>query len=91
MAGMAVGEIDDDGSEFSFHQGGNRRSVVMNHPSAPVPKDWILLDNQSTVDVFYNARLLKNIRKANSFMDIHCNTGVTSMDLVGDLPGYGEV
>jgi hypothetical protein len=28
------------------------------------------------------ARLLKNIRKADSFMDINC---------VGDLPGYGEV
>jgi hypothetical protein len=54
MAGMAAGEFDDDGFEFSFHQGGNRRSVVMNQPSAPVPKDWILLDNQSTADVFYN-------------------------------------
>jgi hypothetical protein len=47
MAGMAAGEFDDNGYEFSFHQGGNRRSVVMNQPSAPVPKDWILLDNQS--------------------------------------------
>eukprot|EP00978_Attheya_sp_CCMP212_P017338 scaffold46123_cov48-Attheya_sp.AAC.1 len=24
-------------------------------------------------------------------MDIHCNAGVTSMNLVGDLPGYGTV
>jgi hypothetical protein len=24
-------------------------------------------------------------------MDIHCNAGVTSTNLVGDLPGYGEV
>jgi hypothetical protein len=24
-------------------------------------------------------------------MNIHCNAGVTSTSLVGDLPGYGEV
>ncbi len=24
-------------------------------------------------------------------MEIHCNAGVTSTDLIGDLPGYGEV
>ena len=28
-----------------------------------LPKSWILLDNQSTVDVFYNAGLLTGIRK----------------------------
>jgi hypothetical protein len=64
---------------------------VLNQPSSTVPKDWILLDNQFTVDVFYNDRLLKNIRKADSFMGIHCNAGVTSTNLVGDLPRYGEV
>ena len=54
-------------------------------------KDWILLDSQSTVDVFYNARLLRNIRKVSRTLDIHCNTGVASTDMVGDLPGYGTV
>ena len=28
-----------------------------------LPKSWILLDNQTTVDVFYNKELLSNIRK----------------------------
>jgi hypothetical protein len=91
MAGVVDGEFEDNGFEFTFHQGANRRSVLLNQPSSAVPKDWILLDNQSIVDVFYNERLLKNIRKADSFMDIHCNAGVTSTNLVGDLPGYGEV
>jgi hypothetical protein len=56
-----------------------------------VPKDWILLDNQSTVDVFDNKALLNNIRQSDTHMDIHCNAGVTSTDLIGNLPGYGEV
>jgi hypothetical protein len=56
-----------------------------------VPKAWILLDNQSTVNVFYNKQLLKNILQSDTHMDIHCNTGVTTTDLIGDLPGYGEV
>ena len=59
--------------------------------SGKIPKSWILLDNQSTVDVFYNANLLRNIRKGEKHMDIHCNAGVTSTNLVGDLPGYGTV
>jgi hypothetical protein len=43
------------------------------------------------VDVFHNADLLKNIRTGEGHMDIHCNAGVTSTNLIGDLPGYGQV
>ena len=50
-----------------------------------------LLDNQSTVDVFHNAGLLRNIREGDTHMDIHCNAGVTRTNMVGDLPGYGTV
>jgi hypothetical protein len=53
--------------------------------------DWILLNNQSTVNVFHNEDLLDNIRRGDGSMDIHCNAGVTSTSLVGDLLGYGEV
>jgi hypothetical protein len=57
-----------------------------------IPKTWILLDNQSTVDVFHSPDLLKRIRLSDDgHMDIHCNAGVTSTNLVGDLPGYGTV
>ncbi len=43
------------------------------------------------VDVFYNKDLLHNIHESDHYMDIHCNAGVTSTNMVGDLPGYGQV
>ena len=56
-----------------------------------VPATWILLDNQSTVDIFQNGLLLKNIRESRTSMRIHCNAGVTTTKQIGDLPGYGVV
>jgi hypothetical protein len=48
-----------------------------------------LLYSQSTIDVFSNPKLLKNIRESKSSMNIHGTAGVTETNLVGTLPGYG--
>ena len=56
-----------------------------------LPMEWVFLDNQSTIDVFVNHRLLKNIRRIDQYMYIHCTAGVTRTNLVGELPGYGTV
>jgi hypothetical protein len=69
----------------------DHRSVVLNQPAGTVPKAWIMLDNQSTAGVFYNKELLKKIHRSETHMDIHCNAGITSTNLIGDLPGYGKV
>ena len=47
--------------------------------------------NELTVDGFYNKSFLSNVRKATKTMEIHCNAGVTSSNLIGDLTGYGQV
>ena len=52
---------------------------------------WVLLDNQSTVDVFFNESLLENICDSVSSLDLHCNAGMATVNKVGDFPGYGTV
>jgi hypothetical protein len=57
-----------------------------------LPKSWVLLDSQSTVNIFYNKDLLKDIKVTNRCMRVHCNVGWTVTNLIGRLPGYpGEV
>ena len=92
MAGVVDGEFDET-RHFQFLQDGDTKSGVTCQvdENGRLPKTWILLDNQSTVDVFHNRDLLTNIRIGQATMDIHCNAGVASTNQVGDLPGYGTV
>ena len=57
-----------------------------------VDPHWILLDTQSTVNLFSNRNLLKTIKKTNGYpLRCYCNGGFQDSTLVGTLDGYGEV
>jgi hypothetical protein len=52
-----------------------------------VNKNFLLLDNQSTVNQIANPSLPKNIWKSSKPITVHCNTRVTKTDLEGELGG----
>jgi len=54
----------------------------------------ILLDSQSTVDVFMNKKLLKNIWDTKKTLSLHCNAGVTTVDKIRylwDMAQHGSM
>jgi len=65
--------------------------VCSTQDKAGIPKNWILLDSQSTVDTFSNAVLFTNIRDAKSILTLDCNAGKAIVTLKGDLKVYGTV
>ena len=78
----------NDGEEVHQLNDGVLHSQHKGATGQPVPSSWILLDNQSTVDVFSNGALLRNIRKSDTSCRISCNAGIVTTQLVGDLDGY---
>eukprot|EP00957_Ditylum_brightwellii_P103252 7869808-Ditylum_brightwellii.AAC.1 len=53
--------------------------------------NWILLDSESTINMFCNADLLTNIRRSKYSLDIYSTTGKSTTDWIGDLPGFSTV
>jgi len=76
---------DDEENEFLLY------TNPCKHSSDVVSRNWVLLDNQSTVDVFQNKELLTNVRESGRVLNIHCNAWVATTSLMGYLPGYGDV
>eukprot|EP00957_Ditylum_brightwellii_P056528 4285817-Ditylum_brightwellii.AAC.1 len=52
---------------------------------------WLLLDSQSTVNIVCNKDLLVNIQKADHTLEIFSNAGLSTTDLIRDLPGFKTV
>ena len=66
---------------------------TMTNNSSPngIHKHWVLLDSQSTVNLFYNPNPLSNIHEISEELVVNCNAGVVRTNLIGNLEGYGPV
>jgi hypothetical protein len=82
-------EACDTDNEYTFIQAGGIVCHIKKNGS--VPKNWILLDNQSTVDVFSNSELLAEIYEGTDSLTVFCNAGVVKTKMKGTLKGYGTV
>ncbi|GKY91458.1 hypothetical protein MPSEU_000118100 [Mayamaea pseudoterrestris] len=78
-------EDSDDDDEIGYMFAQPPKSKVN------ISKKAVLLDNQSTVDLFCNAKMLTNIRPVPTWMVIKCNAGTVRTNMMGDLEGYGPV
>ena len=68
-----------------------KQQHMLSQSGSHINPTWVLLDNQSTVNVFSNICLLKNTRRSDRSLEIFTTGGRTITDFQGDLPGYGTV
>ena len=103
---LCLGNVDDklnNDSKFYLPQSSSTQYMfvqnnvavqaasMLSQSGGNISKHWILIDNQSIVDVICNIKSLNNVRTVNEGLTIHCNTGITRTNQVGELNGYGTV
>ena len=53
-------------------------------------RNWVLLDSQSSTDMFCNPHLITNIRTSPTTAYIRCNAGVKAITKIGDFHGFDK-
>ncbi len=76
---IAVEEVQDLNSGENIFVQSSTRGVVN--------RNYVLLDNHSTLDQMANPSLLSNVRKAKNPITVHCNNGLLHTNLEGNLGG----
>ena len=75
-------------SDYSFFQ----KAISLTHKDDTRDlQDFILLDNQSTVDAWCNKNLVQDIWKSNETMILRSNGGTITTNTKARVKGYGNV
>jgi hypothetical protein len=65
--------------------------ATMAQAPSKIPKEWVLIDSQSTLHLFNNSELLTNIQKTSTTMRIASNGGYSSPTMQGEYDGFGRM
>ena len=69
-----------------------QHGLMLAQGGSDIDPSWILLDSQSTISVFHNADMLKNIQPSGRVQRAVTNAGgFQESKLIGDFPNHGEV
>ena len=62
---------------------------ALNLSNVNIPKTWVILDNQSTLHLFFNPdhTWIYNFISGPGVMSIHCNYGITNTKTIADVSG----
>ena len=77
------GDVEEDTTSYHNH--------IYNQSATKVALFLVLLDSQSTCDVFVNPEFFRNIRKCKWTLKLCTQSGVCSINMIGYLPGVGVV
>ena len=85
----------DDDSAVPYQYSPAVHTLLTQFPSCGrhINLQWILLDSGSTIHLFTNGALLRNIRKAanNTHITVNSTGGTSTTCYEGTLPGFGTV
>jgi hypothetical protein len=56
-----------------------------------IPPTWVLFDSASSIHIFRNRHLLRNIREVEDTMMVHTNNNCNGTNLMGEFPGFNDV
>ena len=65
--------------------------ILQQSKGESICKSWLLLDNQSTVNVFANKELLTDIQEVPMWLKILSTGGISKTNQIGHFKGYGWV
>ena len=54
-------------------------------------KEYIILDNGSTLSLFGNPKLIEGIRESKTTLELATNAGTKRSNQEADVPGFGRV
>lgn len=87
-AGLSLLQVGNEATNdhFTFFQRSHQKTKALQLPST-----WVLLDSESTVSIFHNPALLKNVRASPTSITVHGSGGHIVSRLIGDIPNFGSV